>query len=135
QGSKNMFSAMGETIKGFFKEQIFDAIKCDITKTLFKLILRTVCYGICFCSSPGLLTGAAVGTLIAMDLANVEGLTSTTKDLLTALLNGDMGECAAAMSNIIYENSSDREMMVRTACEEFSRLVGENPDKVRGQGP
>ncbi|UPT51559.1 polyprotein [Gilthead seabream picornavirus] len=116
----------------FFREELLSSIKCDIIKTVFKLILRTVCYGVLFCSSPGLLTGACVATLIAMDLSGVQGLSDCTRTLLNAILEGDLMGMAGSMSELIYANNPDKAELVRLSSQEFSKFVGQSAGSLEG---
>nr|AVM87438.1 polyprotein [Wuhan carp picornavirus] len=120
---KNTGQKCWSKVSTFFSETMFDAIKCDVTKTIFKLVLRTVCYGILFCSCPNLLTAAAVGSLVAMDIASIEGLSHTVKDLCSALLDGDLVKCVEAMSDLIHENREDRQTLVRDCVRELRMIM------------
>lgn len=120
---KNTGQKCWSKVSTFFSETMFDAIKCDVTKVIFKLVLRTVCYGILFCSCPNLLTAAAVGSLVAMDIANIEGLSHTVKDLCSALLDGDLVKCVEAMTDLIHENREDRQTLVKDCVRELRMIM------------
>lgn len=112
-----------DTMKGFFMDEMVSGIKCDIIKALAKLLVRMVCYGILFCGNPGVLSGLAVASLVAMDLTAVEGLTSNVKILCNAMVEGDMTQMVEAMTNLITENSPDREDMAAAAAREFVKFT------------
>ncbi|BCG66637.1 polyprotein [Eel picornavirus Eel/14980] len=120
--AKESLIGFSSNVTDFLKDQLFDSIQCDVVKTIFRLILRTVCYGVLFCSSPGFLTGACVASLIAMDMSSVTGISACTKDLLAALLEGDMSSVAESLSTLAYENSPDRSELVASAMREYHRI-------------
>nr|AVM87437.1 polyprotein [Beihai conger picornavirus] len=123
QSFKDASKAAWHNVTQFFTEELLNGIKSDVAKTVFKLVLRTVCYGICFCSSPGLLTGAAVATLIAMDIAAVPGISSNVKTLCSALLEGDLMACVGSMSDIIHENDPNRSSLVKECVKEVQHCI------------
>nr|AVM87409.1 polyprotein [Wenling lepidotrigla picornavirus] len=110
-------------VTAFFSEQLLEGIKCTVVKTVARMFVRVICYGICFCSSPGLLTGAAVGTLMAMDVAGIEGVSTVVKDMCAALLEGDLAGCVEAISTIIQKNDSDRSVLVAEATKQIRQLT------------
>nr|AVM87455.1 polyprotein [Wenling hoplichthys picornavirus] len=111
------------SVKTFFTESLLDSIQCSIVKAVFKILVRVVCYGICFCSSPTLLTGAAIGTLIAMDICSLDGLQDTVKVLCTALIDGDLMACVEAIQDITMKNSGGNAELARETCSEMRSFI------------
>nr|UVF58820.1 MAG: polyprotein [Asterropteryx spinosa picornavirus] len=118
-------------IKAFFTEDLFKAITCDVTKSIFKVILRCFCYGVLFCSSPGLLTGGCVASLLALDLSSMEGLASNTKAFITALTEGDLYAMADSLTQLIYQNDPNLRNCQKESMSQFAETVLRKPEEFK----
>lgn len=102
-------------IKHLITESLFDNITSEIVKNIAKLLVRMLCYGILFCSSPGMLTGICVASLVAMDISSVNGLGDCTKALCSALIEGDMAGMLEAVVDLTHQNRDDTPAIMKAA--------------------
>nr|AVM87418.1 polyprotein [Yancheng osbecks grenadier anchovy picornavirus] len=113
-GANECFSAIKARVMSFLSDGIFDSLKNSLIKTVCIGLVKTICYIIMFCQSPSLLTGLSIGTLIAIDVATFPDATSGVKDLMSALIEGDLTGTIAKLVEMMEVSDDLRGEMTAT---------------------
>nr|AVM87439.1 polyprotein [Wuhan sharpbelly picornavirus 1] len=118
-------SGLVSSFQGLVSDSMFDAISDNLVKTVSKLIIRCVCYGILFFGNPSGVSAAAVAGLLALDLSSVDGVGKCARDLCTAMVEGDVCVMAGAFADLIEENSARRHDLIVDGLREICRCLEE----------
>nr|AVM87442.1 polyprotein [Wenling fish picornavirus 1] len=98
---KNVALSGFASVKNLISSFAIGDIKCEIVRTVATILVKAICYGILFCSSPGLLTGAAVATLITLDMVSIFTSRSTLEKLINAVVGGDLHNIFESVCELI----------------------------------
>ncbi|AQW45177.1 polyprotein [parechovirus E1] len=101
----------------FFSNTLMETFNNDLVKFIIKVLVRLLCYIVLYCHAPNMLTTMCLGTLLVMDITACEVLSSSSRALFQALVDGDIKKLVTQIAeNLQFAQSTQEqaEEMVET---------------------
>lgn len=121
----------------FFSNTLMETFNNDLVKFIIKVLVRLLCYIVLYCHAPNMLTTMCLGTLLVMDITTCEVLSSSSRALFQALVDGDVKKLVSQIAeSLSYSQSTEEQAqeMVETIRFTSDMLDTSEPTTLENQG-
>nr|BDU46988.1 polyprotein [Parechovirus sp.] len=120
----------------FFSNTLAETLNNDLVKFIIKILVRLLCYIVLYCHAPNMLTTVCLGTLLVMDITTCEILSSGTKALFNALVEGDVKSLVSQIAESMqFAKSTDEQAQEMQETIRFTRdMLADQKEQMSNQG-